>query len=755
MSDIAGPPAPKEIQSPIRGADKAAHVTKDPNSPNTRTGDQSREQAPRDQGEALHSRDPAVSIASSAAHLVSGQEITEPVAKIDAEGRPIIVTETVTLALKPDAGLKPNDNVHLRVVNAGKQVTADLLRQNSLPLDPPIRLSVTVIEVHSPNQPQAAVYSEKPPVALDAPYHSSIAAQNAAANSLGGAVDTTADLTVLISGKNLASTNPVQNKQQLIDPATTSASSARSGATIASSADLATLIQQQSATAGKPSTEQALPTPPTATISTGPQAYTGPGVGPVLNGVSTSGAPAIIQLLDPSLSSVSPTEIASVTRVQTVTAAEARALPVGASFFNRASAAGGTTTGELAKVETTRGHFILPAADAAPLSGELVRVSTGTAPVGPSGTAVEQANETQFRALFIENKTGALPAKIDVTLVGKSVGDAAVANSAATITSVQTVAAFFGADGPKTDLRLQTTRGDISLTVPSGVHPQVGDSLIISLPSQNGLPLPGQPQPPQAGMPQQATAPEISPTSFVPAISPLPASEAASILTSWPAMEESLAALVGTNSVAAANLAGKTAQGGSKLTNSLMFFLKAAGLSNGANWMGNDVEKALSRVSQLSLNNLRSDVSQMAALAGETIGEWRPILIPFDARGGDVPLVALLLGQRPDVDPDAQKDNSNAPSQNEDDAQRFILQVQFSVLGEIQLDGNIRKKVFDLVVRSTNDLPAMLQRDASDLFYASLAANDFAGGIEFRQQEAFSVDAAALIEDRLREPAAE
>ena len=777
MSDIAGPPAPKEIQSPIRGADKTAHVAKDPNSQNTPTGDQPREKAPRDQGEALNSRDPAVSIASSAAHLISGQEITEPVTKIDVEGRPIIVTETVTLALKPDAGLRPNDIVYLRVVDAGKQVTADLLRQNSLPVDPPVRLSLTVIEVHTTNQPQAERNPAQPPTALDTPYRSPTAAQNAAqitaANTLGVTIDQTANLTAIISGKNPTPTSLTDNKQQLIEPAPADAHPGRSGAPITSSADLATLIQQQSTTAVNPPADQVQkplntppiqslpPTLPTTSISTAPQAAKGPGIGPVLNGVSVSGAPAIIQLLDPSISSVPPVEVASVTRVQTVTTTEAKALPVGASAFNITGVTSGNATGELAKVDTSRGQFILPAVDAAGLAGELVRVSIGSDPPPPTAAAVEQANGGQFRALFIEDKTGALPAKVDVIFVDKSGTETGGNTRTAIITSVQTVSAFFGADGPKTDLRLQTTRGDISLTVPSSVHPQIGDSIRISLPSQGAVPEirhPGQSQPPLFAMPPQAVAPiatpEISPAIALTAVPPM-TSQAPNILTNWPAMEESLAALVGTNSSAAANLVEKTAQGGRKLTNSFIFFLKAAGLSNGANWMGNDVEKALSRASQISLSSLRSDIGQMAALAGETIGEWRPILIPFDARGGDVPLVALLLGQKPEVDPDTQENNSNTPGQDEEDAQRFIFQVQFSVLGDIQLEGNIRKHTFDLVVRSTNDLSPALQQDASDLFYASLAANDFTGGIDFQQQEAFSVDAAALIENRLRDSSPE
>ncbi len=742
MSDIAGPPAPKEIQSPIRGADKTTHVAKDPNSDNTRTGGQSQEQATRDQGKALQSRDPAVSIASSAAHLVSGQEITQPVTRIDAEGRPIIVTDTVTLALKPDAGLQPNDTVHLIVVDAGKQVTADLLRQNSQPVDPPIRLSVTVIEVHTTaltSDVPSTGPERKPEAALDRPYNATISAKPPGANQ------PTAELTALISRQDTVPASPTvlstpdnaaaaqpDGPKPVVGPA---------GSTIASSADLATLIQQQTAKVQ-----------PAATSHSSAPPVSGPGIGPGLSAISVTGAPAVIQLLDPAISRVSPAELATVKTVQTITAAEARALPVSAAAFGAS-----TAIGELAKADTTRGQFILPAADAASLAGELVRVSVDTKPPQQPGAPAEQKAEASFRALFIENKTGALPAKVDVILTGNPAAGEPNVTGSAVINSVQTVAAFFGADGPKTDLRLQTNRGDISLTVPSGVRPQVGDTLRVIVPGQSDhptVPKAGQPQTSPVAPSTQPDVPlgttAVAPASIAQSVSAVPFEGTSNILASWPAMEESLAALLGTNAAAANSLVSKTAQGGNKLTNSLLFFLKAAGMAGNSNWMGSDVEKALSRSSQLALSGLRSDIGQMASLASETIGEWRPILLPFDARGGDVPLAALLLGQRPDIDPDAHQDNPGLRQRDKEDAQRFILQVQFSVLGDIQLDGNILKQSFDLTVRSKTDLPAALQQDASALFYDALSANNFTGTIEFRQQDAFTVDAAALIEGHLR-----
>lgn len=737
MSDIAGPPAPKEIQSPIRGADKTAHVAKDPNSSNTRTGDQPKEQAARDQGEALHSRDPAVSIASSAAHLVSGQEISQPITRIDAEGRPIIVTDTVTLALKPDAGLQPNDTVHLIVVDAGKQVTADLHRQNSQPIDPPVRLSVTVIEVHTvatTNNTSAANTEQKSKAGLDRPYSATVTAKDIAANQ------PTTNLTAVISRPDAILPSQVDPPTAINAPPahpdkSIPAAPIPGSTTIASSADLATLIQQQTAQEITPQTHT-----PAASQSL-PKSASGPGIGPAINAVSATGAPAVLQILDLSVSKVLPAEVTTVKTVQTVTAAEARALPVGAAAFGT-----NAVSGELAKVTTTQGEFILPATDAAALTGETVRVSAHlNPPVQPSANS-GHTNDIRLGALFIENKAGALPTKVDVILLGKPAAEEVVDANLAVVKSVQTVAAFLGAEGPKTDLRLQTSHGDISLTVPSGVRPQPGDILRVISSTDQLQSIPD-------AAPQQDAAakiPEITPTSIAHAVSASSAAETPNILANWPAMEESLAALMGTNAAAAGSLASKTAQGGAKLANSLLFFLKAAGMAGNSNWIGTNVEAALARSSQLALSSLRSDIAQMATLAGETVGEWRPILLPFDARGGEVPLAALLLGQKPDVDPDDQHNNQDPDQNGKPDNQRFILQIQFSVLGDIQLDGNIRKQVFDLTVRSRTALSATLQQDASDLFYRALTANGYSGTIDFNQQDTFSVDAAALIEDHLR-----
>lgn len=808
MSDIAGPPAPKEVQPSVRGTDKASYVAKDPNNSQARSQDTPQERSPDSEQEALRARDPAVSISATAAHLQSGQEITEKVARVDGEGRPIVVTDSVTIALKPDAGLKPNDEVYLKVVEADTRVTADLLRQNELPIDPPIRLTVTIIEVHQQQLPEKPA----PTPQVDQPYK---APQSPAlATASVASAPTVDDVTLLVSGKTVDPSPTVQLQQNPATPSTTTR--ANSGPEVlqaatapttvrASSADLATLInQQQSASAAASGTPSAAVTGTPSTTATTPAASTlttnptlsfepaiGPGIGPAIVGVSLEGAPSIVQLLDPAQSKVSPAEVATVVKVQTLSAPEARALPVGASALSALA----DPAGELARVDTSRGSFVLPAQTAVTLNDELVRIVVDQAP-SPSqsaaGAPTGQSFAAQFTATGAETATrvttvfasptetsslttpapataqqqtppAAQPAAASANNGSKPANAASSQSgySAATIQSVDTVSAFLSASGPKTDLKLTTDLGVLTLTVPSAFRPEVGASVLIEetpLPQPAAASAQTAPAIPPTSAPQTATIPPLhtpdlqSPAAMAATVAP----HVPNMLASWPAMEETVAAVAGSAQAAGIqeNIAGKTAQGGGKMTNSLLFFLSATGRGGPEGWLGQQTQQTLAQASPSILKNLQSDLRRMAALPGETIGDWRPIVLPFDVRGGEVPLAALLLQQRHDIDSDADGQDQSQEHSEQEESQRFIVQVQFSVLGDIQLDGNISKTTFDLTVRSGSTFSEPLKQDLEGLFYKSLAANGFAGGLLFEEGTRFDIDAAELIETHLTQPQA-
>ena len=756
MSDIAGPPAPKEVQPSVRGTDRAANVAKDPNNDETRSRDTPQDRTPSDQQESLRARDPAVSIAATAAHRSNGHEIEEKVARVDAEGRPIIVTESVTIALKPDAGLKPGDDVQLRVAETDTRITADLLRQNSNEIDPPIRLSVTIVEVHLPTNTTVQTTSSPAPLP-ETPYRPPQAPQVSTTS-----VQQPADEVALLVGGKSGAINPASTAgpqqiqpalQQQLDPSTGSVQSTIPRAT---SADLATLIQQQQ------SGSISVPAPPPATgVTSAVQSLavpfapaTGPGVGPAVAALTLDGSQAIIQLLDPALSKISPVEIATVTNVQALSAGEARTIPVGAATL--ASIA--DPAGELARVETSRGIYILPAQTAASLPDELVRIVVDSNSGAQAPNLAGPQNQANYSAQFTATDTStsnrvAVSLVPDAAAAPSSSSNASASPSAAqsgqiataTITAVQTTGAFLSASGPKTDLKITTDIGTLTLTVPSSFRPEVGAQLALSEPDIAPTTTPTAQTPSLTGTipPVQTVDAAIASTTI--------AAHTPNLLASWPALEEGLAALAGSSQVTAGaeSLTAKTAQGGGKLTNALLFFLSATGRGGPNAWIGPGAERALEKSSPSILKSLRSDLGRMASLPSEAIGEWRPIIVPFDARPSEVPLVAFLLQSRQDVDPDGQSGDQSRPEDDDDQNQRFLLQVQFSVLGDIQLDGRIGKTNFDLTVRSSNGFSSPLKQDLESLFYQALAANGFSGGLQFQENTAFDIDAAALIENHL------
>jgi hypothetical protein len=68
---------------------------------------------------------------------------------------------------------------------------------------------------------------------------------------------------------------------------------------------------------------------------------------------------------------------------------------------------------------------------------------------------------------------------------------------------------------------------------------------------------------------------------------------------------------------------------------------------------------------------------------------------------------------------------------------RFIVEITFSQLGPMQMDGLVRKKPdsthFDLMIRTDSLLPAGVQNDIRQIFEASAEITGFYGAVQFQQ----------------------
>ncbi len=215
------------------------------------------------------------------------------------------------------------------------------------------------------------------------------------------------------------------------------------------------------------------------------------------------------------------------------------------------------------------------------------------------------------------------------------------------------------------------------------------------------------------------------------AASPLPVARAHSLAHAWPALEEALGILAEASGGAMAGTPQGVPQPGTRLTSGMLFFMAALSGGNLGRWLGADALQALRASGHDTLiGRLSGDLARMGRMAetaggaGGTAGDWRLLPIPLWS-GDHVHQLRLFLRQHEDRGEGDKKSGQKDPK-------RFILELEMSRLGEIQLDGLIRGKRFDLMMRTRGALPEDMRQDIRTIFEDANQAAGFSGNLGFQ-----------------------
>ena len=132
---------------------------------------------------------------------------------------------------------------------------------------------------------------------------------------------------------------------------------------------------------------------------------------------------------------------------------------------------------------------------------------------------------------------------------------------------------------------------------------------------------------------------------------------------------------------------------------------------------------------------LSGEVAQMGAQVRETTGEWRSTPIPWNANG-QIEKINLITRREDSADDD--DDDKNARGKGK--GLRFLLDLDLSRLGELQLDGMVHEetKSFDLIIRSHETLDDTIRRELTGLFIAANEAVGLKGGLTFQVTKKFA-----------------
>lgn len=194
--------------------------------------------------------------------------------------------------------------------------------------------------------------------------------------------------------------------------------------------------------------------------------------------------------------------------------------------------------------------------------------------------------------------------------------------------------------------------------------------------------------------------------------------------SNWPALEATLAALDRVLPDLAAQLRSDLAPAsGQALGGTLLFLLSAM---NAGTWPGVRTLEALDDLGHHDLRlQLEADIGELRQL-GTSSGDWHVYALPL-LDGAAVRPVRLYVRRR---------SGNAAPGEQ---GTRFVLEVEMSRMGALQLDGLVRAQRFDLVLRSHRAIAPELRQEIGEVFRNAVSASGLAGDIIFTTASRFAV----------------
>ncbi|BAI73817.1 hypothetical protein AZL_a02860 (plasmid) [Azospirillum sp. B510] len=193
----------------------------------------------------------------------------------------------------------------------------------------------------------------------------------------------------------------------------------------------------------------------------------------------------------------------------------------------------------------------------------------------------------------------------------------------------------------------------------------------------------------------------------------------------WPAMRQLMATLAAADPALARSMLATMPQPNRKLTAALGFFIAAMRGGDAQGWLGDDATSALDKAGRRDLlERLEKDFDGLRREAAEPLpGDWRSYTIPLMDTNGPKP---IKLHVHP------LKDDEDGGKERSKPGSRFVIDLDLSRFGPMQLDGLVRPNHFDLILRSHAALPPDLRVELIQVFADSVRAVGYTGGLSFQ-----------------------
>jgi hypothetical protein len=390
------------------------------------------------------------------------------------------------------------------------------------------------------------------------------------------------------------------------------------------------------------------------------------------------------------------------------------------------AAALGPAASQGAAASALAGEMVLPAAEIALSTGTIVTaiilrtplapLGVGTAaaisaaPATPNGAQLPEGSQLTVRIMEIrppEALAMPAPAAVAAPQVAKTPqsslqsGPPAAPAADGTATPKQIIATVLG-PGTRGQVELRTPIGTIELPLPN--EPPAGSTIILEQVGQPKVPLP----------------------SALGAATP--AEAAANLSDNWPALRQAVAVLENSPAPSAMLEMLALPRSGPQLALGLVAFAAALEDKNALAGLGAAAIRQLSVLGQGDLvSQLRADFEHLSALAdGKGTADWRSFFIPAIAER-TLSQIRLFLWR-----PEPRRRGPKGSVSPIATGQRFVVELELSRLGALQIDGFLKERSLNLILRSHRALAQPLREALANIFGDAAAAAGLTGALGFQ-----------------------
>ncbi len=194
----------------------------------------------------------------------------------------------------------------------------------------------------------------------------------------------------------------------------------------------------------------------------------------------------------------------------------------------------------------------------------------------------------------------------------------------------------------------------------------------------------------------------------------------------WPALKEALEVLQDANPAVAQQVLNTVIpRPDATLSSTLLFFMVALRGGDVRGWLGESALRILERTRPALAGLIKEDFGARVRLADESgRGDWKILAIPIQNEDGIEQIRFMTRRHREDEDP------------GEGGGTRFVVDVELTKLGRMQLDGLVRAKgkTLDLIVRTEMPLVPNMRDDIRGIFKEAAELTGIQGGVGFQAQ---------------------